>query len=263
MSSPRTTPTTSHAPIAIHYIQNGIIKTKTGKQENAVTMFNLLPRKAFYLPFLLLLLAHHQITAVGAYDPDTGSAVAGNLTASAPWGVPPDKFESATKSPDASAAFSTLGYNVSDTAPSPASVDGWTLAVGVAYDVSLSDAADAPAGADGDDAVFQATTLYLGPPAGMAMNDAWRICAAVFPGVAETAATAANAGGSCHEVLSSDCLLALGVTTGGMNGTGACNDIVLPERCNGDFPAGTGNISTVGEFSCLFFSCPSVGVVGI
>lgn len=199
--------------------------------------------------FFFFLLAHAPALA---YDPGTGSAVAGNLSASAPWGIPPDKFESATQSPDASAAFNVTGYNVSSSAPSPQSAGGWVLAAGVKYDASLSDAADPPSDND-DDNVYQATTLYVQAPEGMALDESWRVCAAVWPGVRSSSSSsdAVVVDGTCRGVLSTGCLQALSVagasgTAGGMDAAGECASFALPEGCAGDFPSGTGNVSAVG-----------------
>lgn len=205
------------------------------------------------LPHLLL----HLLQASGllAYDPGTGSAVAGNLSTSAPWGIPPDKFESATKSPDALAAFNATGYNVSSSAPSPQSADGWVLAAGVKYDASLSDATgDVPTGD-----VYQATTLYVEAPSGMTLADSWRVCAVVWPGVAGASNASSSLDGTCRGVLSTSCIQALGVAgasgSSGMSETGECGGFALPEGCAGDFPSGTGNVTAVCEyFLCLLMS---------
>lgn len=192
------------------------------------------------------------LPAALAYGPGTGSSVAGNLSAAAPWGIPPDKFASATKDADASASFNMTGYNVSSGAPSPQSAAGWKLTAHVKDDVSLSDAVP-PSGGQ----VSEATTLYIEAPSQMSVDPSWRMCAVVYPGVASAVAPGTTVDGTCGSVLSSGCAQALQVSglTGkaGMDSEGNCMNFALPSRCSGDFPAGTGNVSAVGKYPLPFF----------
>lgn len=206
----------------------------------------MLPFQSIQNPLLALLALLPHILA---YEPGTGSSVAGNLSASAPYGISPSKFQSATNNPDDSAAFNITGYNITSSAPSPQSASGWKLVARVKNDVSLSDAANP------SDQVFEATTLYLEAPSGMSMDSSWRICGVVYPGVAKNISTGTTVDGGCSTALSSGCLQALNVagTSGssGMDDSGACTSFVLPDRCSGDFPTGTGNVSAVGAFSLI------------
>lgn len=195
-------------------------------------------------PTLLALLTRNAL----AYGPGSGSIAAGNLSLTAPWGLDPSKYQSLVSSPDASAAFNITGYNTSSTAPSPQSAQGWTLAARVKHDVSLS--ATTNSSLDKSQ-VFEATTLAVGAPPGVAVAEGWRLCAAVYPGTAAAVAADTVVDGGCANVLSEGCLQALGVAatgTGGWLGAdGECGAAALPGRCSGDFPSGTGNLSAVGE----------------
>lgn len=48
-----------------------------------------------------------------AYMPGNGSFVAGNLSVAAPYGIPPDEFESVTEAVFSSATFNMTGYSKS------------------------------------------------------------------------------------------------------------------------------------------------------
>lgn len=192
-----------------------------------------------------------------AYGPGTGSSIAGNLSAAAPWGIPPDKFQSATKDASASAAFNMTGYNITSTAPSPQSASGWKLTAHVKNDVSLSDAST-PSSSQ----VFEASTLYLEAPADMTVASSWRMCAVVYPGLASAVAADTTVDGTCGNVMDVGCVQALQVagTTGnaGMDSEGNCMNFALPSKCSGDFPTGTGNVSAVGESVGLWLFCPDL-----
>lgn len=206
------------------------------------------------------------LPAAQAYAPNSGSAVAGDLDAIAgPYGIPADKFQAATSSADASAAFYVTEYNVSSSSSmgnSPVAVTGWKLTARVKTDVSLSDASS------GDEGTIaakqnktQATTLYVEAPDGMTMGAQWRLCAVVYPGTTTTAAV----DGTCKGVLSTECIQALTASAGasgptGMDEQGNCSNFELPSRCTDSFPDGSGNLSAIsGPF--LFFLLLSLTTV--
>lgn len=189
-----------------------------------------------------------------AYDPNSGSAVAGDLSSIAgPYGIPADKYESLTNSADASAAFNITGYNVSaDSSNSPVAVSGWKLTARVKTDVSLSDSTDNSSSSSSQKT--EATTLYLEAPDGMTMGSSWRMCAVVYTGTASAVANTTTVDGTCNGVLSSECIQALTASAGssentGMDNSGNCTDFVLPSRCTDDFPDGSGNNSAISKYS--------------
>lgn len=198
-----------------------------------------------------------------AYAPDSGSAVAGDLSSvPGPYGIPADKFASATQHADASAAFNITGYNVSADAGtnSPVAVSGWTLTARVTTDVALSDANDSSLASQ----KTEATTLYLEAPGNMgaAMGAQWRLCAVVYPGTASAVANSTSVDGTCNGVLSAECLQALTASAGGSEDTGLdnsgnCTNFALPSRCTNDFPAGSGNLSAISEFPSSYVFSPS------
>lgn len=200
-----------------------------------------------------------------AYSPTSGSAVAGNLDAIAgPYGIPPDKFRSATSHADASAAFDITGYNVSAAATgnSPVAVAGWKLTARVTLDVSLSDATNGSSSSSSSQKNSEATTLYLEAPEGMTMGAAWRICAVVYPGTASEVANSTAVDGTCNGVLSTECIQALTASAGGsgdtgMDNGGTCTNFELPSRCTDGFPEGSGNMSAISEsyFFHFIFIC--------
>ncbi|KAK2607149.1 hypothetical protein N8I77_005851 [Diaporthe amygdali] len=175
---------------------------------------------------------------VCAYDPSSGSIASGDLSVAAPYGLPPSKFKSDTDKPDDAAAFNITGYDVS-TDSTPQSVDGWKLEAAVKQAVSLSDATNSSVNKD---QVFEATTLYIKAPDNMKMDDTWRMCAVVYPGLTNNVDNSTTLDGSCNNVLSTDCIQALsvaagGATTNGMDTSGNCTSFVLPARCTDSFPS--------------------------
>lgn len=209
-------------------------------------------------PSLLVALFLSPPPAAHAYAPDSGSAVAGDLSALAgPYGIPSDKFASATSSADASGAFSITGYNVSaDTGNSPVAVAGWTLTARVTTDVSLADSDDSSVGDKSQKT--EATTLSLEAPDDMTMGDQWRLCVVVYPGTASAVANSTSVDGTCNGVLSTECIQALTASAGGSGDTGLdnsgnCTNFELPSRCTDAFPDGSGNLSAISEF-ILFLS---------
>lgn len=187
-------------------------------------------------PLNVLLLAP---TLATAYDPTTGSSAQGNLSIHAPYSLGPSDFADATQSADTSGAFNITGYNISSTTPTPQSITGWKLTAHVTYDVPLNSSSS----------FFEATTLYLEAPAGLTMDeDQWKICAVVFTGAQ---GRSPSLDGTCNGALSGGCLQALSVagTTASspMSADGTCGQLSVPQACEGDFPAGTGNVSAFGK----------------
>lgn len=182
---------------------------------------------------------------------ESGSFIAGNLNASAPYGIPPSEFQQVTKRLDSSATFNITGYDVSRDAAPTAAVPGWTLTVGVTTDVSLIDATNS------SNLDFEATTLFIEPPGGhVALDPSWKICAVVFPGLA-AAAAAASAGaasnastsvdGTCDGMLSSECIRAIQTSSSGISDNGTCVDYALPSACSGQFAAESVNTTAIGR----------------
>lgn len=180
-----------------------------------------------------------------AYESNTGSSVAGNLSINAPWSLPADSFASGTNSPDSVASFNITGYNISADTPSPQSASGWELTAAVKNDVSLSTSTNSSVDKN---SVFEATTLYLQAPNDMDMDTSWRMCAVVYPGVDNLNVNSTAIDGTCNGVLSSGCLQALSVAgasgTNGMDDAGNCGSFVLPGRCEGSLS--TANVTAFG-----------------
>ncbi|KKY30614.1 hypothetical protein UCDDA912_g09472 [Diaporthe ampelina] len=175
---------------------------------------------------------------VSAYDPNSGSIASGDLSVAAPYGLPASNFESDTSKPDDAATFNITGYDVSADG-TPQSVDGWKLEAAVKGGVSLSDATNSSVN---QDQVFQATTLYIQAPDDMNMDDSWKMCAVVYPGLANSVDSSTALDGSCSGVLSTECVQALSVAAGGTNSNGMdtsgnCTNFVLPARCTDAFPS--------------------------
>lgn len=189
---------------------------------------------------------------VSAYEPNSGSSTSGDLSAAAPFGLPPSKFESDTNKPDDAATFNITGYDVS-TDSTPQSVDGWKLEAAVKGSVSLSDTTNSSVNKD---QVFEATTLYIQAPDDMKMDDSWKMCAVVYPGLASSVASSTAIDGSCSNVLSTECVQALSVAAGGANSNGMdsngnCTNFVLPARCTDSFPSDSVRTTAIGTSSVL------------
>lgn len=198
---------------------------------------------ALWLPALAALGPPRHAARAYAYQPGTGSSVAGNLSAAAPYGISPSEFAKVTKRLSASATFNITGYDVSVDAAAPAAVPGWTLTVGVTTDVSLINAANR------SNLDFEATTLSVGPPGGNAtLHPSWTICAVVFPGLAGSASNAsATTNGSCGGLLSGDCIQAIQGGSAGVGSNGTCGDYALPSACTSQFPAASVNSTAIGR----------------
>lgn len=184
---------------------------------------------------------------VSAYDPSSGSIAAGDLSVAAPYGLPPSTFESDTNKPDEAATFNITGYDVSADS-TPQSVDGWKLEAAVKGGVSLSDATNSSVNKD---QVFGATTLYIQAPDNMKMDDSWKMCAVVYPGLASSVDSSTVVDGSCSGVLSTECVQALSVAAGGANSNGMdsngnCTNFVLPARCTDTFPSDSIRTTAIG-----------------
>lgn len=189
---------------------------------------------------------------VSAYEPSSGSATSGDLSVAAPYGIPASKFESDTNKPDEAATFNITGYDVSADS-TPQSVDGWKLEAAVKGGVSLSDATNSSVNKD---QVFEATTLYIQAPDNMKMDDSWKMCAVVYPGLASSVDSTTAVDGSCSNVLSTDCVQALSVAAGGANSNGMdsngnCTNFVLPARCTESFPSDSVRTTAIGTLSLL------------
>lgn len=189
---------------------------------------------------------------VSAYEPNSGSITSGDLSVAAPYGLPASKFESDTNKPDEAATFNITGYDVS-TDSTPQSVDGWKLEAAVKAGVSLSDATNSSVNKD---QVFEATTLYIQAPNDMKMDSSWKMCAVVYPGLANSVDSATAVDGSCNGVLSTDCVQALSVAAGGANSNGMdtngnCTNFVLPARCTDSFPSDSVRTAAIGTLSLL------------
>lgn len=205
-------------------------------------------------------LPHHVSGATNA-QPAGPSFVAGNLSAAAPYGIPPAEFQKVTERLAASATFNITGYDVSSSPPADSSstnVPGWTLTVGVTTDVSLLNAANS------SNLDIEATTLFLAPPGGnVTLDPSWTICAVVFPGLeAEAAAAAANVStkvdGSCEGLLSSECIEAIQSGSSGVSTNGTCGSYVLPSACSSQFPEEFANNTAIGRLPGPPYSLTSV-----
>lgn len=53
------------------------------------------------------------VRGVHGYQPGTGSLVAGNLSAAAPYGIPPSEFSRVTETVFSTATFNMTGYSMS------------------------------------------------------------------------------------------------------------------------------------------------------
>lgn len=189
---------------------------------------------------------------VSAYEPSSGSSTSGDLSAAAPFSLPPSKFESDTNKPDDAATFNITGYDVSADS-TPQSVDGWKLEAAVKGGVSLSDTTNSSINKD---QVFEATTLYIQAPDDMKMDASWKMCAVVYPGLASTVDSSTVLDGTCSNVLSTECVQALSVAAGGANSNGMdtngnCTNFVLPARCTDSFPSDSVRTTAIGTLSAL------------
>lgn len=189
---------------------------------------------------------------VSAYEPSSGSATSGDLSVTAPWGIPASKFESDTNKPDEAATFNITGYDVSADS-TPQSVDGWKLEAAVKGGVSLSDATNSSVNKD---QVFEATTLYIQAPDNMKIDNSWKMCAVVYPGLASSVDSSTAVDGSCSDVLSTECVQALSVAAGGANSNGMdsngnCTNFVLPARCTDSFPSDSVRTPAIGTLPLL------------
>ncbi len=185
---------------------------------------------SFLIPLVLVFLVAQPAAAQ--------SQAVGDLSRSAPYGIPPDEFESLTSDPTASAAFAVPGYNLSAPPGSNpggnngSAVDGWRLAVALSADVPL---ADAGSGVDRSKTT-QATTLsLLAPPDLARIDDSWRLCALVFNGLTQDEGGPAD--GTCTATfLSSECVKQLQVAATAVSDDGkSCAPAGLPSRCAGQF----------------------------
>lgn len=195
---------------------------------------------------------------VSAYDPNSGSIASGDLSVAAPYGLPASDFKSDTNKPDDAATFNITGYDLSADS-TPQSVDGWKLEAAVKGSVSLSDATNSSVNKD---QVFQATTLYIQAPDNMKIDDTWKMCAVVYPGLANSVDSSTAIDGSCTGVLSTECVQALSVAAGGANSNGMdtngnCTTFVLPARCTDAFPSDSVRTTAVGTSSLLHLDTPS------
>lgn len=218
-------------------------------------MANIPPGRRGYIVLLHILLALSSVTY--AQLSQNGSFVAGNLDASAPYGISPTEFGNVTQRLDSLATFNISGYNVSTNTTPPEAISGWTLTAGVTFDVSLADAANS------SQFDFEATTLFIEPPAGnVTLDPSWRICAVVFPAVmANGTAEATNAStpvdGGCVSVLSSECIQEIASGTSGMDANGTCGTYTLPDSCASFFPAEVVNTTAISKpilFSLFYFA---------
>ncbi|KIH86660.1 hypothetical protein SPBR_08538 [Sporothrix brasiliensis 5110] len=184
------------------------------------------------------------------------SAVAGDLTLAAPYGIPPGLFNTSIMRTVRQSAVWVPGYNLS--APegfgpsgNGSAVDGWQLGVAVADNVPLRDAEDP--GVDRAQ-VIDATTLWLQAPAGVEYLNAtaWKLCATVFPYVNMSAVVEGGDGdgqnnGNCGAWLTDECAAAVNeaALAHGMNAAGDCFNMTIPERCAPYFMRNGGNGTVV------------------
>lgn len=208
------------------------------------------------------------------------SEATGDLTLAAPYGIPPDLFNTSIMRTVRQSAVYVPGYNLS--APegfgpsgNGSAVDGWQLGVAVADNVPLTDAA-APGVNTAQ--VIDATTLWLQAPAGVEYlnSTAWKLCATVFPYVNMSAVVEGGEDisrltarmkdvqndGSCGVWLTDECatVLSENALAHGMNTQGECFNMTIPPPCAPYFMRARGNGTVVGELPiqkftpCLRFS---------
>lgn len=199
------------------------------------------PRQA-----LLAVLTFARLTQ--GYEPGTGSEAAGDLTSTAPYGIPASTFETeTTKRLNTSSTFNITGYDTSSAQGlGVAPISGWSLKAAVATQVPLTDSTDDSA----KDKVTDATTLSIIPPSGTTLDDSsWAICAVVYSGISTADMQAAGTvDGTCNAVLSSACTkqMVVDASVRGMASNGSCIDFALPTSCTSDFPTGANGTSFGG-----------------
>jgi hypothetical protein len=195
------------------------------------------------------------------------SEATGDLTLAAPYGIPPDLFNSSIMRTVRQSAVYVPGYNLS--APegfgpsgNGSAVDGWQLGVAVADNVPLTQAA-APGVNKAQ--VIDATTLWLQAPAGVEYlnSTVWKLCATVFPYVNMSAVVEGGEDirrltarmkdvqndGSCGVWVTDECATALNeyALAHGLNAQGDCFNMTIPEPCAPYFMRSRGNGTVVGE----------------
>jgi hypothetical protein len=228
----------------------------TGKLLSGVQ--RLKPDRASYLRQAIVYLA----LLVPSY---AQSYVGGDLSSQAPYGVPPQVFSSAISSPVADASFPIRGYNTSippgGTDGTGSHIQGWSINVGVAENVPLTDSDYA--GIDRDNKCIDAATLSITPPADIATcdEDGWRVCAVVFAdglGSAVAKDVQAKSDGSCSSLLPDDCIRKLqadGVAKGAKAKGSGCADLKIPDECASYFSGKDG--TAYSEFCQDFLPRPS------
>ncbi|KAK3317435.1 hypothetical protein B0T19DRAFT_291854 [Cercophora scortea] len=200
-----------------------------------------------FLPLLLLT----QTTQTTAQS-DSGSFVGGDLTTQAPFNLSPSVFTALTTNATSNATFPITGYNTSLPAGpvdgTGTAQSGWSLSISVAADVPLSSSDDASL----DKGSFtDATTLSLVRPERVGYNtSSWRVCAIVFTGGLEDAATdVGKVDGGCTALLPDDCIQQLQVNSvaGNTSRNGECEDLQVPDICGGYF--GDGAVGSAYEIA--------------
>ncbi|KAK3689204.1 hypothetical protein B0T22DRAFT_427408 [Podospora appendiculata] len=193
------------------------------------------------LLLLLLLLTLTTRTAAQSF-------VGGDLSTQAPFNLAPATFTAATANATSNATFAITGYNTSlPVGPvdgTGTALPGWSLSISVAADVPLSSSGNTSI----DKTRFtEATTLSLVPPDGDRAQtsyntSSWRVCAIVFTGGLDDAATdaAADLDGGCGALLPDDCIQQLQVNSVAANTSrnGECEDLQVPDICGGYFGDG-------------------------
>ncbi|KAL2157257.1 hypothetical protein VTH06DRAFT_6297 [Thermothelomyces fergusii] len=167
------------------------------------------------------------------------SFVGGDLSHQAPYGLPVQDFAGAFSSSSSDATFPIRGYNTSLPAGTAGAteraVDGWTLTIGVAANVPLTNAANT---AVDRSLCIDATALSIAPPAGVPHynSSSWRVCAVVFTDGLR-AGGGATPDGTCSDVLPDDCIRQLQADSvaGKAGRAGTCRDLALPDSCVGHF----------------------------
>jgi len=187
---------------------------------------------------------------VPAYAAIAPSFVGGDLSYQAPYGLPAQDLAVALSSPASDATFPIIGYNTSVPAgwgqATNRTIDGWSLTIGVAANVPLTNSANA---AIDKDLCIDATALSISPPAGVSgyNNTSWRVCAVVFTGGLK-ASGSTKADGSCAAALPDECIRQLQVNSVASKAgrTGGCRDLTIPDSCAGHF---NGNGGTAFEIT--------------
>ncbi|KAL2166990.1 hypothetical protein VTG60DRAFT_1884 [Thermothelomyces hinnuleus] len=167
------------------------------------------------------------------------SFVGGDLSQQAPYGLPVQDFAAAFSRSSSDATFPIRGYNTSLPAgtgrATERTVDGWTLTIGLAANVPLTNAANA---AVDKSLCIDATALSITPPAGVPRynSSSWRVCAVVFTDGLR-AGESAKPDGTCSAVLPDDCIRQLQADSVASKAgrTGSCRDLAVPDSCAGHF----------------------------